>query len=929
MTPLDQIVSRAAFGTGLSQHARLITLASAQGSALPESLMAEQFTGREAVNELFSFSVDALSVSTDLDLTMFIGEELTISLLQPDSTRRYWHGICTDAAWLGADGGVARYRLHLEPAMALLRLRRDSYIFQHKNVQQIVTELLSDYPQVRFGFDVTQPLAARPICTQYRESDFDFFERVLATEGLSWRFEHDQSDEDSSDGQARHSIVIFDSRARPPATPGGATLRFHGVRATDSDDAIDAFRARRQVQANAVTISSWDPAQVVAPAASCDSALRAGELPPMPVYDGSGERIVTASGAAGPHSQLMLQALELDNKLCEGEGAVRRLAAGHAFILTQHERYGEGANAFTTLWVEHAARNNYQPSIATASRAEVEAGTYRNRFGCVRDVVAIVPRATALPHAITALGPQTALVVGLDDAVSTTAREHHVRIQFPWQRGLRANAGGLRHHTDEDSNAPGNETSGTWVRVAEALAGPNWGSNFTPRIGTEVLVDFIEGDMDRPVVVAQLYTGNDLPPFAAGVDSGVNHAGVLSGIHSHNFDGQGFSQWQIDDTQGQVRTRLASSSASTQLNLGYLIAQPAASAQRGRYRGSGFELRTEAWAVVRGAEGVLLTTSSRPMQGSGIASTQLDAAGAIDMLKRAQETSDKLSGAARHQNALFSRDAMDAQADFIDQIDPQREGKFDAPVNGQKALKARPGERELDSDQPVEHFGKPVVLMESAASINWATPASTLLYAGEQLHWTTQGDMHMSAGDTLSSVAGNAANLFAHAGGIQAYAASGQVSLQAHTDALEIHADQAIKVISVNNNITIDAQQKIVVQAGQASVTLEGADITFRCPGVFSVKGSLHPFHGAGGGNARLEPLPDTRVKPYNQQIRAINELTGEPIPYLPYKLETAEGDIYFGTTDEEGRTLRVMTTSPQSIKVTWGETPRGAGEAI
>ena len=108
------------FGTGLGQHARLITLTTAQDSELPEALAAERLSGREAVNELFSFDIDALSTSTDLDLNIFLGEELSVGLLQPDGGRRWWHGLCTSAMWLGADGGLARYRLRLEPAMALL-----------------------------------------------------------------------------------------------------------------------------------------------------------------------------------------------------------------------------------------------------------------------------------------------------------------------------------------------------------------------------------------------------------------------------------------------------------------------------------------------------------------------------------------------------------------------------------------------------------------------------------------------------------------------------------------------------------------------------------------------------------------------------------------------------------------------------------------
>ena len=937
MIDIAAVISAFDFGTGLSQHARLITLASAQDRDLPESLMPEQFTGHEAVNELFVFDVDALSVSTDLDLALFIGEELTIGLLQPDGSRRAWHGVCTAASWLGADGGVARYRLRLEPALRLLAERRDSFIFQDKHALEIVTELLEDYPQCRFEFDVTQELAQRAICTQYRESDLAFLTRLLASEGLSWRFEHDQvGDEDQGgDGQAKHKLVIFDSKAEAPPTPQGDAIRFHGVRATDTDDAIDEFRARRQVQANAVSISSWDPAQLLAPSAEQQSSLDTGGLPALPIYDGSGERIVTDSGAADPHSQLMLQALEMDNKVFDGAGAVRRLAAGHAFQLTQHERYANGDDSFTVLSVDHEASNNFQAQIAAAQRTAIEAGTYRNTFTCVRDTVAIVPRSMAAAHASTALGPQTALVVGLGDSVSTTIRDHQVKIQFAWQRGQAANAGGMSHNTDGKGNAPGDDSSGTWVRVAEALAGPNWGSQFTPRIGTEVLVDFIEGDMDRPVVVAQLYTGSDMPPFAAGEDSGVNHAGSLSGIHSHNHDGGGFNQWQLDDTPGQVRTRLASSTGATQLNLGYLIQQDPSSAHRGSYRGSGFELRTDAWGVIRGGQGVLLSTTARALQGSGVTSTQLDVAEAVSLFKGAEDLGTRLTDAAAQQQALFSRDAAQAQTDFIEQIDPKAKGKHEGAVNGQEALKAQSGNRELDPKQPVEKFGAPIVLMEAPANINWATPASTVVFAGEQLQWSTQSDLHMVAAHTVASVAANAANLFTHAGGIQAIAGNGPVSLQAHTDQLEILADKAVTVISVNDSIAIQASQKIVLQAGESSITLEGGNITFACPGNFTVKGGQHPFDSGASGEAVLAPLPQGLQAmpaafvappdgPFSLRFAfAGSDDTADPLGFIgkPYRIVNQDGKVLAsGTIGEDGRMARVDTATPDELQLEIGE---------
>jgi type VI secretion system secreted protein VgrG len=897
------------FGTGLSQHARLLTLASAQDGSLPESLVVERFSGREAVNALFGFDIDALSISTDLDLTDFIGTELTVGLLQPDGSRRAWHGLCTAASWLGADGGVARYRLRLEPALAMLALRRDSWIFQDKDAREIVCELLADYPQVRFDFDVTQPLDRRPICTQYRESDLDFLTRLLASEGLSWRFEHDH---------ACHRLVIFDARALAPSTPGGAILRFHGVRATDRDDAVDAFRACRRVAANAIGIASWDPARLLAPASEQQSMLDAGNLPQLAVYDGSGERI--ASAAPDLHGRLMLQALELDNKIFEGAGAVRRLAAGHAFRLTQHERYPAGDDAFTVLWVEHEARNNLDSGIVRATASSVEDGTYRNTFACVRDTVALVPSSLAAPHPCTAPGPQTALVVGLPDAVATTTRDVQVRIQFPWQRGPNPNPGGTAHNTDANGCAPGDDCSGTWVRVAEALAGPNWGTLFTPRIGTEVLVDFIEGDIDRPVIVAQLYTGADPPPFAAGVDSGVDHAGVLSGIHTLNFDGSGYNQWQLDDTPGQLRMRLATSSAATQLNLGYLIQQDPGLARRGAWRGSGFELRTDAWAVLRGAEGVLLSTQSRPARGSGVTSTQMDAAEALSGFKAARALGDALGQAAVAQQALTSKAAAQAQADVIDRIDPQAKGKYEGAVNGQTALKPKSGTREPDPGQPVEKFGSSLVLMDAAASINWATPASTVVYAGQQLHWTTQADLHMTAGRTFSTVAGNAASFFTHAGGIQAIAANGPVSLQAHTDLLEILADREVTVVSVNDGIEIKAKDKIVLQAGQSAVTLEGGDITFACPGTFSVKGGQHVFDGGVSKVADLSNVPDGLGEEASHWIALhyVDAESAEGIANADYEIHFDKGPVLTGTLDKDGKALRENVLNKRVKKVVY-----------
>lgn len=947
---LGALARELGLGALFTQHARLITLDTPQASGLPDTLIVERFDGREGVNELFCFDIEALSLSTHLSLKDFIGEELTLRVLQADGRYRAWHGYCTQMSWLGADGGMARYRLRLEPFLAFLRLRRDSYIFQDKNAQEIATALLDDYPAAHFKFDITQTLAPRPICTQYRESDLDFFTRLLASEGLSWRFEHEQEGtlspvpQAESSPRAKHQLVIFDIHAPAPTMPGGAAIRFHGVRATDARDAINRFSAQRQVQSNAVALSSWDPSQVSAPAAELISALDAGDLPVLSIYDGSGERRYADNAAAAQHADLALRALELGNKTFTGAGSVRTLAEGHTFTLTQHTHYLPGENAFTVLWVEHAAANNLNTGLASPaappglahqtdrlSSHTLEHGTYRNRFACVRQAVAIVPAATVAPRRPTALGPQTAFVVGVEGAPLTTGRDHHVKIQFPWQRGVAPHPGGLSdtgtpgdNQGDDQGNAPGNDRSGTWVRVAEALAGPNWGSHFTPRIGTEVLVDFMEGDMDRPVVVACLYNGEDLPPYSAGMDSNANHPGTLSGIHSHSLDGAGYNQWVIDDTQHQLRMRLASSTAASQLNLGHLIHQSPTSAQRGAYRGQGFELRTDAWAAIRGADGLLIATTQRPGLGASVTSTQMDAAEAVAQMKAAHALSNTLSDAATHQTALSSQTANQGQNDLIKALDPAQQGKYTSAVNGQPAQKTQPGTKDLDPTQPVEKFATPLILLDSPANINWASPASTALYAGQHLHWTSQADLHLTAAHTLAGVSGQATTLFTHGGGIQAIAAHGPVSLQAHTDQLDILADDSVTVTSVNGDIEVKANQKIVLQADGASITLEGPNITLACSGSASVKGAVHGFEGAERGEFEVEGLPVGSVAVPEEVIANVLHIgkyhlfktDNRPFDGYHYEIRGSDGKILAsGLTGVEGKTKLVTTQEAELIK--------------
>jgi type VI secretion system VgrG family protein len=842
----------------LSQQARLLRVS----APLDAELVAERMTLREGVSRLFSLTLDCLAASAEIDVAALLGKEITVSLLQADGSMRRWHAVVEGVDALGADGGLARYRLHAAPWMAALALRRDSFIYQDLSVQDIVSEVFADYPQAAFAFELTDALAPRTTCTQYRESDLDFVARILAEAGLSYRFEHQQDDAQASGGGARHRVVIFDADAARPEDPA-SPLRFHRSDATETSDSITRFAAAQAVRPNAVARAAWNERTLTAHAAQTRSQVQVEALPVLEDYDYAGHGRYADDDAAERSVARSLRTHESRLVRFDGAGTVRSLAPGRLFALTQHERYAQsgggqavdelGGNRYALLEVIHEATNNLGGQAAQVlNTPDMERGTYRNRFSAQPEAAALMPVWRPRPTAPEGLA---AVVVSASDASITSDRDLRVKVQFPWQRGDKPLPGGLPHrtHGDTSGNAPGDERSGTWLRVASSQAGPNWGAHHLPRSGTEVIVEFIDGDIDQPVVAGQLYNDADLPPWSAGENGDANHAGVLSGWHSQGLDGAGRNQWVFDDTKGKLRTRLASSTAATQLGLGYLVEQELDAASRGQWRGTGFELRSDAWAVVRSGQGMLVSATARE-QGK---STQADAQEALLLLRGAQDASRRLNDSAGQHQArpLAAAEGYDA---LLQALDPEQEGRYTPQVNGQAAGKAASGQR--TGDAPVERINGPHLFVDAPNSLNLATPASAVLHAGEHLHTTAQSDAHVAAQQTYAAVSARSASVFAQQGPIRAISAQAPVSLHAHTDILEALAGQDITVTSSAEGIEILGNQRVTLQAAGGSVTLDGADIVFKGPGLFSVKGATHNFVGPGSDAANLPALPSTTV---------------------------------------------------------------------
>ncbi|GER20747.1 type VI secretion system Vgr family protein [Variovorax boronicumulans] len=904
----------------LSEQARLIKL-QLPAAAPQNAVVVERFTGTEGLNELFDFTIDTLATSSEFDPFALIGEELSLRLLLANGGFRTWHGYLTAVDALGGDGGLARYRLHLQPWLAALGLRRDSFVYAAKHVQDIVSEVFADHTTASFSFEVTQEMPVRPTCVQYRESDLAFVLRLLAEEGLSFRFEHEQQQSTGSGSgnttPSHHRLVIFDRAATPPDC-ALSQIRFHRADATEATDAITAWSSRRQVTTNAVMRNAWDASVLQAPTGAVQSALAMGEVPVLEHYDGTGAQRYADSATAARRAEQQLVAFESRIKRYGAAGSVRQLGAGERFTLTQHDRYD--GRRFLALRVRHEAANNLGAQAAQVLEAgELEKGSYRNSFEAQPAEAQVVPLWRPKPTAPEAM---VALVVGGDDDEAPTAvhtqRDHRVQVRFHWQ----AQRAGQQQSTSSGQGslvAAGRHASNrqsVWLRVAAPVAGPNWGAHHLPRVGSEVLVSFIEGDIDRPVVAQQLYNGQDLPPWSAGTDSSANHAGVLSGWHSRALDGSGYNQWIADDAPGQVRTRLASSHAASQLNLGHLNAQSPDESSRGAWRGSGAELRSDAWVATRAGEGLLISTLAQERAAGSVQDTTSVRGQLAGALREAQKLSDAAGGAkalALSATALLQL--------LIDDIDPQKNGHYPGSVNGQDAREPKGGEGagSREGQDPVPAFARPLMVLDAAMSLSMATPASATVYAGEAIHWTAQAQAHIAAGKTVSFAAAKSVGLYSHEGGIQVIAQDGPVSVQAHTDELEWLAKEGFTVTSSNDEIHVLAQQKITLKGGQTSIELNGVNITLKMPGLLDVKGTSKSFVGPGRGSVELPQLPSDAMDLKNWIALTYHYADLDPVAGAKYTATFSDGSVRSGNLDAQGH-ARMENVPPGPVKVKYEE---------
>jgi type VI secretion system secreted protein VgrG len=449
-----------------------------------------------------------------------------------------------------------------------------------------------------------------------------------------------------------------------------------------------------------------------------------------------------------------------------------------------------------------------------------------------------------------------------------------IKIQFHWQRP--------KEHLEFGANF--DERSSCWVRVAYPGAGNAWGHQSIPRIGQEVLVDFIEGDIDRPIVTGVIHNGRQRNPWFSGAGSlPANRA--LTGIQTKEHHGQQYGELLFDDTTEQVRTKLSSEHGKTQLNQGYLIHPRRDGA--GEPRGDGFELRTDRSGAMRAAEGLLLTAHAQ-QNANG---KQLDRIEVIALLEMALSIAQEQGKSSNTHHAEGTD--TEEQERLLRDVKQWEDGSNTAKEAAVKSNKA-------------------IVTLAAPDGIALATEANVTVAAGSQLDQIAAQDSNTSVGRNLRVRVGEALSMFVQRCGMKLIAAAGKIQIQAQSDEVEIGAAKKLHLFSLEE-IVLDAP-KITLRAQSAGVEYSSG-ITNKTTGSFVAHASSHSMTGPASMSAQLPGMPASTAKMDEKFIMVAP--SGDPVLNVAHAIENEQGTLEgAGGTDGAGSTSLQNDTLIKRLKM-------------
>lgn len=445
----------------LSQKNSILAVTTPFGA---DKLLCTSFFGEERISSLFRFDVELLSPERALDFTKVIGKGVTVKLALSGGKFRYFHGICGRFVQAGRSGKMTTYRAELYPWFWLLTRTKDSRIYQEKKAPEIIEDIFGELGFSDFKNDLSGSYVKREYCVQYQESAFNFISRLMEEEGIFYYFKHE-------DG--KHTLVLSDDVSSAPPCPDFKGAKYTGPQHSGANEqSVTECTVEKRVVPGSFAMSDYNfetpSTSLLATADGAGGKLKMFEFPGNYLQKSDGEAL----------AKIRIEAEEAVETRLAGKSLCAPFSAGHSFALKEYDR-DEANTDYVIRGVVHMSTHE----------------TYSNTFeGILKDKPFRPPRVSEKPLVA---GAQTALVVGKSGEEIWTDKYGRIKVQFYWDR---------KGKKDEKSTC--------FIRVAQGWAGKGWGSIFIPRIGQEVVVTFLSGDPDRPLITGSVYNAEQTVPYA-------------------------------------------------------------------------------------------------------------------------------------------------------------------------------------------------------------------------------------------------------------------------------------------------------------------------------------------------------------------------------------------------------------------------------
>ncbi len=765
-----------------TQQNRLLQLTFPRDDAPEQLLVVDRLDASEGLSRDFRYEVELLSDDPHIPLKSLLGKLLDIELARSDGTARHFTGFVLQFQHLGSDAGFARYRAILGPWVAWLRLRSDNFIFHHKSRSEQTRLTFEDYGHLRFwDLDLVGDDPEMTDAIQFRENDYNYLHRRWEEQGWHYRYEHTDMG---------HQLILGDHTPNLPPVDGEPAIRYQTESGALDADVISELQATRDVTPASYTVASFDFKNPHPTFESIPTLNKQGDaVPPLEIYEYTGAYGYPDHAGGDRLARRRMEEIESGARHFEGRGNNPYLQPGRWFSLDNY--YGSrdieavAGEELLLTDVTHRACNNYTQDGGGA--------TYENTFICQRKNVPWRPGRGYNSEETRIEAPQTALVVGPEGQEIHTDEYGRVRVQFHWDR---------EGEYDERSSA--------WVRVASNWAGSNYGFMALPRIGQEVIVQFLSGNPDRPIITGRVYNAHQMPPWELASQR------ALMGIRSKELYGEGFNHLILDDTAGQIQAQLSSTHQLSQLNLGYITRIPDTKGRKD-FRGEGFELRTDAWGAIRAGRGMQISTHARSL--------------AAGYHKDLEEAAWQLDTAfERHRRMAETAQLNDAQQENINQRDA-----VETLEALNRSLKGTTGE------QP--ELTEPHLLLTSPAGIELVTDTVTHLSSEERTLVTTGGDLAIANDQSFFASILNGVRVFAQKLGVIIVSAERDIELTALSNAINLLAKVRI-TCKAGKRIELTAAEQLVLNGGGSYLELASGKITHGTAGAFVVHSAGTSFTG-------------------------------------------------------------------------------------